>query len=342
MPSHLTSWAQPSPAGGASALVAFIGRRSRGEHGRHWPRPAVCTLPAMTASTLPLAGTGALVTGGGSGIGLGAARRLLADGATVTLMGRTPEDASTAAADLRGRRARRRRGAHLRGRHGAPRPTSPAPWRPPRPATACTGRCCRPAPAPWGRSSRTPPRGVGPGDGHQPHRRLPRHQARRRRPSPPRAVAPSSPSRRSPAPLTHPYMAPYCVSKAGLEALVRNAADELGRGGVRVNAVRPGLVRTELADPLLERRGGRRRLPRPDADLQGRHGRRHRRGRSLTSAGPGRRGSPARCSASTAATRCAAAPTSSTGRARPLRRRHRRPDLTGVHTESFPRRARAS
>ena len=52
-------------------------------------------------------------------------------------------------------------------------------------------------------------------------------------------------------PLTHPYMAPYCVSKAGLETLVRNAADELGRAGVRVNAVRPGLVRTELADPLL-------------------------------------------------------------------------------------------
>ena len=52
-------------------------------------------------------------------------------------------------------------------------------------------------------------------------------------------------------PLTHPYMAPYCVSKAGLETLVRNAADELGRAGVRVNAIRPGLVRTELADPLL-------------------------------------------------------------------------------------------
>ena len=52
-------------------------------------------------------------------------------------------------------------------------------------------------------------------------------------------------------PLTHPYMAPYCVSKAGLETLVRNAADELGRAGVRVNAIRPGLVKTELADPLL-------------------------------------------------------------------------------------------
>jgi NAD(P)-dependent dehydrogenase (short-subunit alcohol dehydrogenase family) len=52
-------------------------------------------------------------------------------------------------------------------------------------------------------------------------------------------------------PLTHPYMAPYSVSKAGIETLVRNAADELGHAGVRVNAVRPGLVPTELADPLV-------------------------------------------------------------------------------------------
>lgn len=54
------------------------------------------------------------------------------------------------------------------------------------------------------------------------------------------------------APLTHPYMSAYCVSKAGLEALVRTAADELGRAGVRVNAVRPGIVPTELAAPLEE------------------------------------------------------------------------------------------
>jgi NAD(P)-dependent dehydrogenase (short-subunit alcohol dehydrogenase family) len=52
-------------------------------------------------------------------------------------------------------------------------------------------------------------------------------------------------------PLTHRYMAPYSVSKAGIETLVRNAADELGRAGVRVNAVCPGLVPTELADPLV-------------------------------------------------------------------------------------------
>jgi NAD(P)-dependent dehydrogenase (short-subunit alcohol dehydrogenase family) len=52
------------------------------------------------------------------------------------------------------------------------------------------------------------------------------------------------------APLTHPYMSAYCVSKVGLEALVRTAADELGRADVRVNAVRPGIVPTELAAPL--------------------------------------------------------------------------------------------
>jgi NAD(P)-dependent dehydrogenase (short-subunit alcohol dehydrogenase family) len=52
------------------------------------------------------------------------------------------------------------------------------------------------------------------------------------------------------APLTHRFMSAYCVSKAGVEALVRTAADELGSAGVRVNAVRPGLVPTELAAPL--------------------------------------------------------------------------------------------
>lgn len=50
--------------------------------------------------------------------------------------------------------------------------------------------------------------------------------------------------------LTHPLMAAYSTSKAGLEMLVRNAADELGRFGIRVNGVRPGLVPTEASDPL--------------------------------------------------------------------------------------------
>jgi NAD(P)-dependent dehydrogenase (short-subunit alcohol dehydrogenase family) len=40
-----------------------------------------------------------------------------------------------------------------------------------------------------------------------------------------------------------PMFGPYCAAKAGLEMLCRVAADELGSAGVRVNVVRPGLVR---------------------------------------------------------------------------------------------------
>ena len=51
--------------------------------------------------------------------------------------------------------------------------------------------------------------------------------------------------------LTHRWMTAYCVSKAGVEMLARNAADELGGAGIRVNAVRPGLVPTDLAAGLV-------------------------------------------------------------------------------------------
>jgi NAD(P)-dependent dehydrogenase (short-subunit alcohol dehydrogenase family) len=50
--------------------------------------------------------------------------------------------------------------------------------------------------------------------------------------------------------LTHRWMTAYCTSKAGLEMLTRCAADDLGEHGIRVNAVRPGLVETDLAAPL--------------------------------------------------------------------------------------------
>jgi 7-alpha-hydroxysteroid dehydrogenase len=52
--------------------------------------------------------------------------------------------------------------------------------------------------------------------------------------------------------LTHRWMSAYCVSKAGVEMLTRCAADELGTHGIRVNGLRPGLVPTELADPLVQ------------------------------------------------------------------------------------------
>lgn len=49
---------------------------------------------------------------------------------------------------------------------------------------------------------------------------------------------------------SHRWMGSYCVSKAGIDALVRNCADELGRFGIRVNSVAPGLVDTEIAAGL--------------------------------------------------------------------------------------------
>src|SRR6202011_3278353 len=45
--------------------------------------------------------------------------------------------------------------------------------------------------------------------------------------------------------VAHPNLAGYCAAKAGLDALVRAAANELGSVGVRVNAVRPGRTATD-------------------------------------------------------------------------------------------------
>jgi 3-oxoacyl-[acyl-carrier protein] reductase len=50
----------------------------------------------------------------------------------------------------------------------------------------------------------------------------------------------------------HPVTAPYGASKAALEALTAALARELGPLGIRVNAVAPGLVKTDLARVLWE------------------------------------------------------------------------------------------
>lgn len=49
---------------------------------------------------------------------------------------------------------------------------------------------------------------------------------------------------------THRFMSAYCASKAAIDNLVQNAADELGAVGIRVNSVLPGLVDTEIAAGL--------------------------------------------------------------------------------------------
>lgn len=197
---------------------------------------------------LPLAGRFALVTGGGSGIGLACAEHLRRDGATVTLMGRSEPRLGDGAAELEKTdgpgEIRTAPGdvsneddviAAVETATGAGGGLDHAV------AAAGTG-----ALAPvvsmdlaWWRSvmatnldgaflvvKHAGTRMAGSGGGS--------------------IVAISSIA----APLTHRYMAPYSVSKAAVETLVKNAADELGMANVRVNAVRPGLVPTELATPL--------------------------------------------------------------------------------------------
>jgi NAD(P)-dependent dehydrogenase (short-subunit alcohol dehydrogenase family) len=48
--------------------------------------------------------------------------------------------------------------------------------------------------------------------------------------------------------MTHPFFGAYTVSKAGIEQLMRNAADEYGSAKVRFNAVRPGFIATEMME----------------------------------------------------------------------------------------------
>jgi len=50
--------------------------------------------------------------------------------------------------------------------------------------------------------------------------------------------------------LTHPYFGAYTAGKAGIEALIRNAADEYGPTGVRFNAIRPGFIATEIMEGI--------------------------------------------------------------------------------------------
>ena len=50
--------------------------------------------------------------------------------------------------------------------------------------------------------------------------------------------------------VTHPYFGAYTVSKAGIEQLMRNAADEYGPVKVRFNAIRPGFIATEIMEGI--------------------------------------------------------------------------------------------
>ena len=50
--------------------------------------------------------------------------------------------------------------------------------------------------------------------------------------------------------LTHRYFGAYTVSKAGIETMMKNAADEYGGLKFRFNAVRPGFIATEIMEVI--------------------------------------------------------------------------------------------
>lgn len=51
---------------------------------------------------------------------------------------------------------------------------------------------------------------------------------------------------------THRWFGAYGVTKSAVDHLMMLAADELGPSWVRVNSIRPGLIRTDLVAPIME------------------------------------------------------------------------------------------
>lgn len=50
--------------------------------------------------------------------------------------------------------------------------------------------------------------------------------------------------------VTHPFFGAYTVGKAGIESMMKNAADEYGRARVRFNGIQPGFIVTEVMEGL--------------------------------------------------------------------------------------------
>lgn len=197
-----------------------------------------------------LAGFSALVTGGGSGIGLACAQRLAADGASVTIVGRSEDRLRSAAEAIEAGAA-----------EGADVQTVPTDITDEASveaavatATALTGRLDGIVSSAGGSETIGPLTQI---DVDAWRRTVDlnltgtmltlKHGGRvMARQGGGSIVAISSIA----GAVTHRWFGAYGPSKAGLEMLCMVAADELGASGVRVNTVRPGLTRTDLVEVI--------------------------------------------------------------------------------------------
>jgi NAD(P)-dependent dehydrogenase (short-subunit alcohol dehydrogenase family) len=201
------------------------------------------TYTLATPGSGTLEGHNALVTGGGSGIGLGCARAFLADGAAVTLMGRGRERLERAVEALDSDRVALVVGdvgieADVERAVAATEQQGPLTIAVANAGGGTLGLLLDTSAEQWDGVLQTNLSGtfytfkhagraiVNNGGGAM------------------CAISSIAGAR------THRFMGPYCVSKAGIDMLVRNLADELGPSNVRVNSVLPGLVDTELAAGL--------------------------------------------------------------------------------------------
>ena len=192
----------------------------------------------------PLAGQHAIITGGGSGIGLACARAFLRDGATVTIMGRSAERLESAAASLAAEgRVHTVTGdvaseADVRAAIEAAEDTLALTIAVANAGTGALAPIIATEDSQWQHIMQTNLAGTFYTFKHA--------GAAIARAGGGAMCAVSSIA----GVRTHRFMGSYCVSKAGIDMLVRNTADELGVAGVRVNSVCPGLVETELSRGL--------------------------------------------------------------------------------------------
>ncbi len=199
-----------------------------------------------------LEGAGALVTGGGSGIGLACAKRLAADGAAVTVCGRTEAKLREAVAEIGEVAAPgvavRYAVADVTDEEQVARVVADAAEAAGnlRVVVACAGGTTSVGPLPqldaaaWRATLELNATGT---------MLTLKHAARAMaRGGGGSFVAISSIASSN----THRWFGAYGVSKAAVDHLVQLGADELGAAGIRVNGIRPGLVKTELVAGVTE------------------------------------------------------------------------------------------